>query len=165
MKANRKFVEREEAVSAVIGVILMVAITVAIAAAVYVYVSGMISGTTKHTPTISAIVDHSADTITITSAEAGTDWKDIELIATRTSGSGTFSKIYVNSTGSTDPLNKGHETVTNNQITLDPVNATGCDVKAGDYIQIVGTGGTLNVEVKLVYKPTNTLIGSWTVQV
>ncbi|RLE58668.1 MAG: type IV pilin, partial [Thermoprotei archaeon] len=29
MKANRKFVEREEAVSAVIGVILMVAITVA----------------------------------------------------------------------------------------------------------------------------------------
>ena len=35
MKANRKFVEGEEAVSAVIGVILMVAITVAIAAAVY----------------------------------------------------------------------------------------------------------------------------------
>jgi len=42
MKANRKFVEGDEAVSAVIGVILMVAITVAIAATVYVYVSGMI---------------------------------------------------------------------------------------------------------------------------
>ena len=42
MKANRKFVEGEEAVSAVIGVILMVAITVAIAATVYVYVSGML---------------------------------------------------------------------------------------------------------------------------
>ncbi|MEA3458300.1 MAG: archaellin/type IV pilin N-terminal domain-containing protein, partial [Candidatus Thermoplasmatota archaeon] len=39
MKANRKFVEdNEEGVSAVIGVILMVAITVAIAATVYVYV-------------------------------------------------------------------------------------------------------------------------------
>jgi len=48
MKANRKFVEGEEAVSAVIGVILMVAITVAIAATVYVYVSGMLTtGATK----------------------------------------------------------------------------------------------------------------------
>jgi flagellin-like protein len=38
MKANRKFIQAEdEAVSAVIGVILMVAITVAIAATVYVY--------------------------------------------------------------------------------------------------------------------------------
>jgi flagellin-like protein len=35
MKANRKFVEGEEAVSAVIGVILMVAITVEISARVY----------------------------------------------------------------------------------------------------------------------------------
>jgi flagellin-like protein len=42
MKANRKFVEGEEAVSAVIGVILMVAITVAIAATVYVYVTGIV---------------------------------------------------------------------------------------------------------------------------
>ncbi|HEC86265.1 MAG TPA: type IV pilin [Thermoplasmatales archaeon] len=40
MKANRKFVNGEEAVSAVIGVILMVAITVAIAATVYVWVTG-----------------------------------------------------------------------------------------------------------------------------
>ncbi|RLF59414.1 MAG: type IV pilin, partial [Thermoplasmata archaeon] len=56
MKANRKFVEGEEAVSAVIGVILMVAITVAIAAAVYVYVSGMITGTPGRTPTISCAV-------------------------------------------------------------------------------------------------------------
>jgi len=161
MKANRKFVEREEAVSAVIGVILMVAITVAIAAAVYVYVSGMISVTTKHTPTISAIVDHSANTITLTGAEAGTNWKDIELIATKTSSGGTFSAVYVNST-----TNIGKNDSSGNFDTriIDPVNATGWDVKAGDYIQIVGTG-TLTVEVKLIYKPTNTLIGSWTVQV
>jgi flagellin-like protein len=53
MKANRKFIEGEEAVSAVIGVILMVAITVAIAATVYVYVSGMIGGTATKTSTLS----------------------------------------------------------------------------------------------------------------
>ena len=52
MKANRKFREEDEAVSAVIGVILMVAITVAIAATVYVYVSGMIGGTAQKASTI-----------------------------------------------------------------------------------------------------------------
>ena len=137
----------------------MVAITVAIAAAVYVYVSGMISGTTKHTPTISAIVDHSANTITITGAEAGTDWKDIELIATKTSGSGIISAVYVNST-----TNINNNTTGGNTMIIDPVSTTSWDVKAGDYIQIVGNSG-INVEVKLIYKPTNTLIGSWTVQV
>ncbi len=54
MKANKKFIEgEEEAVSAVIGVILMVAITVAIAATVYVYVSGMIGGTSTKASTLS----------------------------------------------------------------------------------------------------------------
>jgi len=54
MKANKKFINgEEEAVSAVIGVILMVAITVAIAATVYVYVSGMIGGTSTKTSTLS----------------------------------------------------------------------------------------------------------------
>ena len=54
MKANKKFINgEEEAVSAVIGVILMVAITVAIAATVYVYVSGMIGGTATKSSTLS----------------------------------------------------------------------------------------------------------------
>ena len=53
MKANRKFIEGDErAVSAVIGVILMVAITVAIAATVYVYVSGMLGGGATKAPSM-----------------------------------------------------------------------------------------------------------------
>ncbi len=56
MKANRKYIEADErAVSAVIGVILMVAITVAIAATVYVYVSGMIGGGSTIKATVSMI--------------------------------------------------------------------------------------------------------------
>jgi FlaG/FlaF family flagellin (archaellin) len=43
MKANKKFRENNSAVSAVIGIILMVAISVAIASTVYVYVSGLSS--------------------------------------------------------------------------------------------------------------------------
>ena len=69
MKANRKFVDGEEAVSAVIGVILMVAITVAIAATVYVYVSGMIGTGPATNPTVSMI--QSGDYISITSVENG----------------------------------------------------------------------------------------------
>jgi FlaG/FlaF family flagellin (archaellin) len=48
---QKNFLISHTAVSAVIGVILMVAITVAIAATVYVYVSGMIGGTTGTTAT------------------------------------------------------------------------------------------------------------------
>jgi len=39
MKANRKFIEKEDGISAVIGVILMCAIVIAIAATLYIYVS------------------------------------------------------------------------------------------------------------------------------
>jgi len=62
MKANRKFVEGEEAVSAVIGVILilMVAITVAIAATVYVYVTGIVPQTSSTTENAGVTVSESA---------------------------------------------------------------------------------------------------------
>ena len=74
MKANRKFVEGEEAVSAVIGVILMVAITVAIAATVYVYVSGMLTGPGESAPNLAWTLDDSDDTLTITSGSASNDY-------------------------------------------------------------------------------------------
>ena len=48
MKANRKFLRGDEAVSPVIAVILMVAITVVLAATVYVWVSGF--GSQSGTP-------------------------------------------------------------------------------------------------------------------
>ena len=72
MKANKKFIEEDEAVSAVIGVILMVAITVAIAATVYVYVTGMIGGGTQQTENASVTATSTADDrIKITLAQGG----------------------------------------------------------------------------------------------
>jgi flagellin-like protein len=65
MKANRKFVEEKEAVSAVIGVILMVAITVAIAATVYYYVTTLATTEGGSSPTISWSADAANDQITI----------------------------------------------------------------------------------------------------
>ena len=69
MKANKKFVCEDEAVSAVIGVILMVAITVAIAATVYVYVSGMIGTSPETTPAMQLTKDASAVTLTVATAD------------------------------------------------------------------------------------------------
>ena len=68
MKAIRKFVEGDEAVSAVIGVILMVAITVAIAATVYVYVSGLASspGEQKENAGVAVTTESSMIKITLT---------------------------------------------------------------------------------------------------
>ena len=71
MKANRKFVEEKEAVSAVIGVILMVAITVAIAATVYVYVSGLATAPSSEAENASVVVKSENGKIKITLATAG----------------------------------------------------------------------------------------------
>ena len=80
MKANRKFVEgNEEGVSAVIGVILMVAITVAIAATVYVYVSGMIGGTPEKTPEIQFIKDETNDRLTVAKTDGEIRWYDLSI--------------------------------------------------------------------------------------
>ena len=81
MKANRKFVDGEEAVSAVIGVILMVAITVAIAATVYVYVSGMMGTESEITPVVTFSQTDRSDvnTLTVISADPGDlAWTDFE---------------------------------------------------------------------------------------
>lgn len=86
MKSNRKFKQEDEAVSAVIGVILMVAITVAIAATVYVYVSGMIGTSPQQTPNMQLVKDDTNNKLTVASADPGNLlWSDFAL--TNTTGS------------------------------------------------------------------------------
>ena len=81
MKANRKFIEADErAVSAVIGVILMVAITVAIAATVYVYVSGMLGGTQNKAPNMAWNKQTSPNQIMLVSADSGLKWTDFHIV-------------------------------------------------------------------------------------
>jgi flagellin-like protein len=86
MKANRKF-KGEEAVSAVIGVILMVAITVAIAATVFVYVSGMLVQPTTGKTVQAAYQELKTGTgvtgkdleFKVTFADAGIPWADVDV--------------------------------------------------------------------------------------
>ena len=91
MKANRKFVDGEEAVSAVIGVILMVAITVAIAATVYVYVSGMLSPSPSRATNIAGTVSTNSTQISI--KLSGEYLQPDDCRVTVTDPSGTVAEI------------------------------------------------------------------------
>jgi flagellin-like protein len=152
MKANIKSRETDErAVSAVIGVILMVAITVAIAATVYVYVSGMIGGAKGQVANIACITDSSTNRITITSAAANIKWRDIVVITDNTT---VNWKVYA---PSHTPLDAAKST-----------SGATADIAAGDYIELDFTahpGMSGNVRVSLRFTPTNTLLGSWTISV
>jgi FlaG/FlaF family flagellin (archaellin) len=92
IKLKNIFYVNNHAVSAVIGVILMVAITVAIAATVYVYFSGMMGGSLENTPTVSMIAESSEDKnevlITIiTIADKGINWHDVSGVLVNLSSS------------------------------------------------------------------------------
>ena len=133
MKANRKFVDGEEAVSAVIGVILMVAITVAIAATVYVYVSGMMGTGQEAAPTLTFIKDDKAavNTLTVIAADpADLSWGDLEL------QNGTAGSV----------IDHGQGTTT---------------VTAGTILDIATLAGTGAYTISIRHIPTNTLIGTY----
>ena len=143
MKANRKFKEEEEAVSAVIGVILMVAITVAIAATVYVYVSGMMGGASEKAPTITFTKDESDNTLIVVQADSGISWGDINM--TVSNDNATKEWWYVDAAAAS--------------WTAIGIGAT---VTAGDTIDFenedIGYG---DITIRFSYAPTNALIGTY----
>ena len=142
MKSNRKFrMEDDEAVSAVIGVILMVAITVAIAATVYVYVSGMLGGGPSSTPSVSMVATPSGTSCSVTVASvtsSGVLWADVSLVL--------------------------HNLTTAEQMTApaEPVGDT--TVSGGDLIQITGLTDGSQYRVTMVYDSTGSTMGTstWT---
>jgi len=155
MKANRKFKDKEdEAVSAVIGVILMVAITVAIAATVYVYVSGMM-GPTKKTPNITCTVDDASNELIVITADSNVAWEDIQIKTNRTTALLGLNYATANVTVGTT-----WTTVDNSFL------AEGEDVTAGDYFSCDYSGTDAGVmKISMRYVPTNTVLGSWDVNV
>ena len=159
MKANRKFVEgNEEGVSAVIGVILMVAITVAIAATVYVYVSGMIGGTAEKTPTIALTPDSANNRITVASAGIELNWTDFKIQASEAcngnhSDAGTQTEFGITLSGQ----------VIGTDIWYDSWTGGDYSVDAGDSIELSNASG--NIKITFVYVPTNSIAGSVTVNV
>jgi len=81
MKTHQKTLNKN-AVSAVIGVIIMVAITVAMAAVAYAYFTGMIGEQKTDTPVIDFVKSDSDKTITVATADADVEWDDINVTFT-----------------------------------------------------------------------------------
>jgi flagellin-like protein len=75
----------QNAVSAVIGVIIMVAITVAMAAVAYAYFTGMIGEQKAAAPTIDFVKSDSEKTVTVSTADVDANWKDINITFSNTS--------------------------------------------------------------------------------
>jgi flagellin-like protein len=91
MKIPRKKIN-QNAVSAVIGVIIMVAITIAMAAVAYAYFTGMIGGQKSATPVVSFTPSASDKTITVSTADVDANWNDIRITFTNATGSNQTSK-------------------------------------------------------------------------
>ena len=101
MKIRIRKKSSENAVSAVIGVIIMVAITVAMAAVAYAYFTGMIGESKTETPVISFVPSASAKTIQVASADADINWKDINITFANATSYDYLEKTGVISAGDT----------------------------------------------------------------
>jgi len=160
MKANRKFVEGDEAVSAVIGVILMVAITVAIAATVYVYVSGMI-GVQQKVPTVQMLADEDDDRLSVINTDADVYWDNLAI---RSTGACT---IKVNgeclATGGTNQsalTADTYYTITSNTMMVGNAHVL---VRGSDFIDIEGTIADLSdITITIIHDDTDTTLGTYT---
>ena len=134
MKTHQRILN-QNAVSAVIGVIIMVAITVAMAAVAYAYFTGMIGGQKTETPVIDFVKSDSEKTITVTIANIDANWNDINIVFTNAT---TSASLITPKTGV---------------------------VNAGDTIDLrndqILTG---KVTVTFMHIPTNTLLGTYTIE-
>lgn len=120
-----------EAVSAVIGVILMVAVAVAMAAVAYAYFTGMIGQQQEVTPTFSFNPDENLNTLTVTQMEKPTNWEQLKIIENQGS---TSIEIQNQSGPKTGPISNG------------------------DVVLINGHGLSGTVMVMVVYIPTGTMV-------
>ena len=151
MEKNKKIKGTINAVSNVVGVILMVAITVAVAATIFFQYSGSLEGAKDYTACVACITDSSTDRITVTTVSPTIIWSDIGVTVDNNS---VNWRVY-----------------NSNNVPLDLAKSTSgaiAEVKAGDYIAFdfsTNPGMSGNVFVSLRFIPTNSLMGQWIITV
>jgi len=138
----------EFAVSAVIGVILMVAITVAIAAAVYYYVLPMTQSNANVPPVITWDVDQLNNRITILEADGGFSYAS-------TNGGTTTGNLVFKTSTTTYSIGANFKLSTILQPSVPSDWATGA-IRAGDMITEFTDQQTYDV----IWVPTDTSIGT-----
>lgn len=134
VKTQRKKID-QNAVSAIIGVIIMVAITVAMASVAYMLFTGMIGEQKKETPVISFTPSATEKALTVTTADIETNWESINITI-----SNETSFTYLTKTGM--------------------VNAGDTIYLQTDPIPVIR--GTVTVTFR--YIPTNSFLDSYTIE-
>lgn len=145
MKANN-FAKADEAVSPVIGVILMVAITVVLAAVVFVLVSDL-GDTGDAAPEIGFAIQESEDRIRVDRAENGVNWNEFQL---RVDGSANDIWFDLNAAADTGDDTVGSSFVQFEDDALD----------AGDFVEfcVDSAVAETDVQVTISHIETNTVV-------
>ena len=148
MKANNAFKADDEAVSPVIGVILMVAITVVLAAVVFVLVTKLSSNQSEQTPDMSLQLNDATDRISVVSASPTADWDRLR-ISTGSAGTIKFALNGNAGLASTTVDADGEE-----------IAAAADPMGAAEYIDLCG--GTGQVVITIIDGASNQKIGDYT---
>jgi flagellin-like protein len=144
-KANQAFEQNDEAVSPVIGVILMVAITVVLAAVVFVLVSNLGKGTTS-APNLGATSDDTNNKIQINTAPNGLTWDKFNLKADKA------LKFALNGAASSSSTALAANTAT-------AAGGSSNTVSGGDYFAFCGNGGIMtSTTVTIIHIASNTQV-------
>jgi flagellin-like protein len=149
--------KKEEGVSPVIAVILMVAITVVLSAVLYVMVSGMM-GSTSSSPTVSLVWEedshgvgnYTGNIVRIT----GTKTLRLEHVSITVTHGGSTGEDTLN-----DLANGASITVGTLTLDYDDINN---DAKLGAQDIFTITGGSSGDSIRLVYTPTGSQMGTST---
>jgi flagellin-like protein len=178
MKANRKFVQADEAVSPVIAVILMVAITVVLAATVFVLVSDIGGNTANSAPSISWTADEGNDRLTVSTAAQNADWNrlTVQLDSCTSTGSAiafvgqdtATPDIYINEAADDDAttgdhdLNSAPSATTCSPLSVE-ITGVATKISAGDYIEFCVAPGTMaNAKVTIKDTTANAVVHTYT---
>jgi flagellin-like protein len=151
-KANQAFKQNDEAVSPVIGVILMVAITVVLAAVVFVLVSNL-GGDSNTAPAISWNKNESQDTLSVVTASSNADWSNLEIMCSST----TVLTVTLNLNGAeADASTLDCVDATNEAA---PVSDTSAAIRAGDDLEFIcATGADGSIDITITDPSANQIV-------
>jgi flagellin-like protein len=182
MKANRKFVQADDAVSPVIAVILMVAITVVLAATVFVLVSDIGGNTANSAPSISWTSDEGQDKLVVSTAAQNADWNRLTVQVDSCTGAAAGKFGYIGgpntathvskpaTAASKTALNSGAAAVNCANAVAEKATGSGVGggaaqkILAGDFVQFCTDNLTPITNVKVTIKDTtaNAVVETYT---
>ena len=138
MREKEQIIQDEQAISVVIGVVLMVAVAIAMAAVGYAYMTGLIGGQNlEEAPIIDFTADYNENTLLLTYKDTDFNWEDIYIVASQ----GSPTETIQDETGPlTGAASVGEKIYLNDEITA-----------------FTGT-----VIVTITHRPSDTMMGDFT---